>query len=300
MHKKYSSYIQFLANEYNVLYLTKENQAFYNTIAPYFKSANEIDLNEDILTKISSLLSKNNINVVLIDTKNEETLANEFLKQIKAYDSEILTMLIFDPKDFEKLSQTIAIADTIVYHPVAEDLFYKKLFTILSAPYTIKSIGRREIILKQDSVKEDATDKFFDTYEGSSLFIADELSDMATRLNSGELSYELFNQIAEKLDEVADIFSKTQYTSSVTPTYKELASFLRNIQLEELQANNLQAFDYLSEIISDVSVYLLDMFVDRIFRDVYVFKDSLRNNVDFMKAKLYGYEDEDNGELDFF
>lgn len=300
MHKNYSSYIQFLANEYNVLYLTKENQKLYDAIAPYFNSANKIDLNEDILAKISSLLSKNNINIVLIDAKNEKTLANRFFEQIKAYDSEILTMLIFDPKHFEILSQTISMTDAIVYHPVTEELFYKKLFTLLSVPYAIKSIGRRDIMLKQSTITEDSTDKFFDTYEGSSLFIADELTDMVAQLNYGELSYELLNQIAEKLDEVADIFSKTENTSAVTPTYKELASFLRNIQLEELQAKNLRAFDYLSEIISDVSVYLLDMFVDRIFRDVHIFKDSLQNNVDFMKVKLYGNEDEENGELDFF
>jgi len=45
----------------------------------------------------------------------------------------------------------------------------------------------------------------------------------------------------------------------------------------------------------------MDMFVDRIFRDVYLFKDSLDNNMKFMKSKLEGKsEDEDESELEFF
>ncbi len=44
----------------------------------------------------------------------------------------------------------------------------------------------------------------------------------------------------------------------------------------------------------------MEMFVDRIFRDVYVFQDSMQSNIEFMENKLKGKEDEDEGELDFF
>ena len=45
----------------------------------------------------------------------------------------------------------------------------------------------------------------------------------------------------------------------------------------------------------------MDMFVDRIFKDVYVFKHSLKNNIEFMQNKLKGRsEDEDESELEFF
>ncbi|WP_457749553.1 hypothetical protein [Sulfurimonas sp.] len=300
MSKDYSAYIQFLAVQYNVLYLGDENKELYEKINPYFKNAHEIDLNETILAKLVNILNKYDINVVIINAKDKETLANQFFEEIRKYDSEILTMLLFDPKHYEKLAQTISFVDTIVCYPIIEQLFYKRLFSILSFPYAIKSIGRREIVLKQHIVTEDSIDKFFDTYEGSSLFIADELTQIVTQLNAGELSHELFNQIAQILDDVANIFSKSQETISITPVYQELASYLRSIKLEEIQPEHLKAFDFLSEILSDVSVYLLDMFVDRIFKDVYIFEHSLENNIIFMKGQLEGKDDEDNSELDFF
>jgi len=131
--------------------------------------------------------------------------------------------------------------------------------------------------------------------------LADDLMDIVKNLNDGNLSHQFFANIADKLDEVATIFSKAEQTQSVTPIYENIASYLRNMRLEEIEPQNLSAFNYLSEILSDVSIYLMDMFVDRIFKDVYLFKDSLDNNMKFMKSKLEGKsEDEDYSELEFF
>ncbi|ADN09023.1 hypothetical protein Saut_0974 [Sulfurimonas autotrophica DSM 16294] len=301
MHKDYSAYIQFLAADYNILYIGKENENLIDKISSYFKTLSKITMNENMLNKIATTLSKRDINVVVIDAKENETLANQFFQRIHEYDSDIITILLFDSKQYEKLSETIYFVDAVIFYPIIEQLFYKKLFSVLSTPYAIKSIGRREIAIKQDVVKENSIDKFFDTYEGSSLFIADDLTDIVMRLNAGELSQELFSQIAEKLDDVANIFSKSSQTISITPIYQELASYLRNIKIQEIKPEHLKAFDYLSEILSDVSVYLLDMFVDRIFKDVYIFEHSLENNIIFMKSQLEGKEDdEDNSELEFF
>ena len=301
MKKEYKTYIQFLAAEYNVLYLGDEIHELYTQIEPYFNTTLKMDLNESVFPKLSSFLNKQQINIVIINAKEKPSLADKFFQQVKAYDDEILTLLLFDPKEYEKLAQTIALVDTIVCYPIMQELFYKRLFSILSTPYAIKSIGRREIVLKQQTnVSQDSIEKFFDTYEGSSLFIADELAEMVTQLNSGELSKELFEQIAQKIDEVADIFAQSQETKAVTPVYHELAAYLRNLQLGSIQPEQLKAFTYLAEILSDVSVYLLDMFVDRIFKDVYIFEHSLQNNIIFMKNSLEGKEDEDESELDFF
>jgi len=301
MHKDYSAYIHFLAAEYNILYLGKENQELYEKIALYFRTANEIDLNETILTKLSTILNKYDINLVVIDAQGKEDLANRFFQQIKEHDSEILTILLFDPKKFEKLEQTISFVDMIVFYPIVEQLFYKRLFSVLSSEYAIRSIGKREVVLKQKIVKEDSIDKLFDTYEGSSLFISDELSDMVAQINAGEFTKELFEEVAKKLDEIASIFSKSPETASVTHIYQELSSYLRKIKLEDIQPQQLKAFDYLSEILNDVSVYLLNMFVDRVFKDVYLFEHSLENNIIFFKSSLEGKEDdEDNSKLDFF
>jgi len=301
MNKNYGKYLQFLASEYNILYVGRDSEEIYDTVSGYFLSASKVDVNEEILGKINTILTKRHINIVVFDVKDNNPLVAEFLKAIQSFDSEMMTLLMFEPKEYKKLFDVVPKVDITISYPIDKEVFEKKLFTLLSRSYALNSIGRREITLKQERVTEDSIDEFFDTYEGSALFLADDLMDIVKNLNDGNLSHLFFVNIADRLDEVATIFAKAEQIKSAAPVYENLASYLRNIELEEIAPQNLSALNYLSEILSDVSVYLMDMFVDRIFRDVCLFKDSLDNNMEFMKSKLEGKsEDEDESELEFF
>ena len=301
MSKDYSNYLQFLASEYNILYIGKNSKIIYDSISGYFASSSKIDLNEEMLEKIHSVLTKNHINIVIFDVQENNPLVNDFFQAVKAFNDEVMTLLIFEPKEYTTLFEIVPFVDINVTYPIEQKLFHKKLFTLLSRPYTLNSIGRREIILKQENVTEDSTEKFFDTYEGSALFLADELMDIVKNLNDGNLSHQFFINIAKRLDAVGDIFSKEKQMNSVVTIYKNLASYLRSLDLENIEPINLSGFTYLSEILSDVSIYLMDMFVDRIFKDVYVFEHSLQNNIEFMENTFAGKnEDEDESELEFF
>jgi len=172
---------------------------------------------------------------------------------------------------------------------------------VLSRTYAINSIGRRDILLKQkDTKKEDELANFFDTYEGSALFLADDLMEIVENLNSGNLTHQFLLHIAGKLDEVANIFAASLQTKHVAPIYEDLASYLRKLKLSDIKVEYLNGFSYLSNILSDVSVYLMDMFVDRIFKDVHVFEHSLKSNIEFMQNRLEGRDEFEGGELDFF
>jgi len=299
MGRDYSNYLQFLALEHNILYIGKDSHAIYNSISDYFASASKIDINQEILEKLNAILTKRHIDIVVFDVKDNNPLIIEFFHTIKKFNDEIMTMLLFEPKEYHKLFDMVPFVDINVSYPISTKMFEKKLFTLLSRSYALNSIGRREIILKQKCVTEDSIDKFFDTYEGSALFLADDLMEIVKNLNDGNLSYQFFINIAHKLDEVADIFSKTQQTQSVTPIYEDLASYLKTLDLETIEPKNLSAFTYLADILSDVSVYLMDMFVDRIFKDVFIFEHSLKSNIEFMKSHLNG-EQESEGKIDFF
>ncbi len=299
--KDYSNYLQFLAAEYNVLYIGKDSEEIYDETSAYFMTASKVDINQKILEKIVSILTKRHINIVVIDVQDNNELAVEFYKAIKKFDDEMIIMLMFNPKEYKKLFEIVPLVDATVSYPINRDIFHKRLFTVLSRVYAMNSIGRRDIMLRQVNViAEDSIDKFFDTYEGSSLFIADDLMDMVNDLNAGNLTHQFFVNIADQLDKIADIFSKAEQTNSVSPIYEELASYLREMDLSKIKPENLQGFTYLSEILSDVSVYLMDMFVDRIFKDVYIFEHSLESNIEFMKDKLESRNSDDAGDLEFF
>jgi len=301
MSKDYSKYLQFLAAEYNILYVGKSSEKIYDEISSYFLSSSKVDINSEILSKINSILTKRHINIVIIDVADNNPLAVDFYYGIKAFNDEMLVMLMFNPKEYKKLFEIVPQVDTTVSYPIDKDTFYKRLFTVLSRAYAVNSIGRRDITLKQENVTEEPMDNFFDTYEGSALFIADDLMEMVQALNAGNLTHPFFVNIANKVDDVAEIFAKTEQTKSVTPIYEELALYVKELDLQAIKPENLKGFTYLSEILSDVSVYLMDMFVDRIFKDVYVFEYSLKNNIEFMKSTLSGHcEDSDEGEVDFF
>jgi len=301
MNKDYGNYLQFLASEYNVLYIGKDSKEIYDETSSYFLSSSKVDMNVKILDKMDSILSKRHIDIVIFDVEDDNSLVEDFFQAIKAFNDEIMTLLIFEPKGSEKLFSVLPLIDVLVLHPIDNDIFQKKLFTLLSRSYALNSIGRREIILKHQNVTEDSIEKFFDTYEGSALFLADDLVEIVKNLNDGNISHQFFLNIANRLDEIANIFAKAKQTNSVTHIYEHLASFLRDLDLEKIEPKNLTGFTYLSEILNDVSFYLLDMFVDRIFRDVYVFEHSLKNNIEFMENRLSGNtQDEDKSELEFF
>lgn len=301
MRKDYGKYLQFLASRYNILYIGRDSLKIYDEISSYFASASKIGINREILQKIDMVLTKRHIDVVVFDVQDNNPLIIDFFLAVKKFNEEIMTLLMFEPKEYKKLFDIVPFVDSNVSYPIDRAIFEKKLFTLLSSSYALNSIGRREIILKQQNVTEDSIEKFFDTYEGSALFLADELMEIVKNLNDGNLSYQFIMNIAQNIDEVADIFSNAKEMVSLSSIYEDLASYLRDIKLEAIAPQNLFGFTYLSKILSDVSVYLMDMFVDRIFKDVYIFEDSLKNNIEFMKNRLEGKsEDKDKSELEFF
>ncbi len=301
MSKDYSKYLRVLAAEHNILYIGKDSEEVYDKTSSYFKTSSKIDINEKMLEKITSTLIKRHITVVVIDVQNNNELSVDFYKKIRAFNEEIPILLMFNPKEYRKLFEIVPLVDATVSYPIDRDIFHKKLFTVLSQIYTINSIGQREIVLQEKNTIEEVSsiDIFFDKYEGSSLFIADDLKDIVDALNAGNLTHPFLSNIAQRLDDVAEIFSKAEQTRSVTPIYEDLASYLRGLDLEKIEPQNLKGFSYLTDILNDVSAYLMNMFVDRIFKDVQLFEYSLQDNIKFMKNQLQGSENSE-GEVDFF
>ncbi len=300
MSKKYNYYIKFLAIKNNILYISKNKHKIFDLIESYFLTASYVDLNRNILNTINLTLTKRSINFVIIDVEDNDELAIEFYKAIRTYNDEVPIMLMFNPKKYQKLFDIIPNVDMTISYPINNDIFFKRLFTLLSISHISSLIGKRELTPNRETKRENPLDAFLDTYEGSALFISDILQSRIKSLNSGELTAELLEEMAENIEAIADIFSKTSQTESVEPIFLDLANYLENIKLENISVESLKGFDYLSEILDEISKYLIDMFVERIFNDVYVFEHSLQNNIIFMKNKLDNKIEEDKDDLEFF
>jgi len=155
-------------------------------------------------------------------------------------------------------------------------------------------------IISGSSKVNDKLDEFFDTYEGQLIFIVDELVEYNDRLKAGELSNEMLKDVASRVQTLADIFSKEEQISDAVDVFNDFSKYLNKLDLSQIDSSLLHAFDYLCALIDDINTYMMEMFVDRVFRDVYVFQHSFENNLLFMKDAISLDDISNDGDLEFF
>jgi hypothetical protein len=147
------------------------------------------------------------------------------------------------------------------------------------------------------------SEEFLDTYEGEVLFLSQDLEEIVEQMQSDDFSQETLEILQQKLDDVSDVFLSSTYTQHVSPIFKELAEYVAHIEVEDFSKFS-DAKNYLCEIVSDVNTYINFYFVERTFSDVYLFQDSLKNSIEFLKraysCDLGECEEDDGSELDFF
>jgi len=80
-----------------------------------------------------------------------------------------------------------------------------------------------------------------------------------------------------------------------------LSIYLKELDISKIKPRSLYAFDYICELLDDTNSYIMDMFVDRVFKDTYIVKHSLENNIEYVKNILASQEEEeDDSDLEFF
>lgn len=298
--KQHSHYLPFLAQKYNVILLSNKHYEAYDDAKTFFNCGIQRNILDAELENINIALMSNKIDIVLLDTTEDAIQARRFYDAIKSYNNRIVIMSIINLEMNKDVIDLIRLSDLTLFDTFSYEELKGKMVQILSVFYTINSIGRREVSLKSGSSDVTMLGDFLDFYQGSSLFIVDELIELNQRLKSGELSKELLIEIGEKIMGIAEIFSKHKLFLKVAPIFKGLGTFLKSIDFSTIQPRGLKAFDYLSDIIDDLNKNMMDIFVDRIFQDVQIFIDSLQNNIEFMEKNLFLKEEGDTSELDFF
>lgn len=147
------------------------------------------------------------------------------------------------------------------------------------------------------------TEEFLDTYEGEVMFLSQDLEEIVKDIQDKNASQETLMLLQQKLDDVSAVFLSSTYTQHVAPLFKEFGEYITLIEYDDFMKYD-DAISYLCEIILDINTYINFYFIDRIFSDVYLFQDSLKNSFDFLK-RTYDTDkgekvEEDGSELDFF
>ena len=300
--KNHSHYLKFLAQGYNTLLVSSNHYSSYTEATEFFDLSIQRTMSSEELDNLSISLMNNHIDIVILDFTKDEELAVSFYEKIKEYESRIVVIAILSQTSTNSIYKLIDEFDSILLEDFDIFQLKDKLFTQLSLFYTIKSVGRRD--LKIDSGSSEigvSLEEFFDMYEGSSLFIVDQLMLLNKSLKSGTLNPELIENISQKLLEISDNFSKNSEISDLSPIFKDFSEYLKDLDFTTIKPQSLHAFDYVCAIIDDTNTYIMDMFVDRVFKDTYIVKDSLENNIKYMKNSLESVDaNEDESEMEFF
>jgi len=290
--------LQFVMHDKNLLLLSDNEFNDFNSIFEIFKTFVINEINPHNINHTSAILMQENTDVVIINCNQDKDTTIKIIEEIRNHDEKIPIVIILPSHDFEKNIDTINYADFVLVDPFTNSDLSKKLYNSLNDTCSIKTTIKTE---SEKGENSEDVEVFLDTFEGEILFLNEELIEYVRQIENGELSHELLSEISAKMKEVSVVFSRHNYTKKVSPIFTNLASYLELLDIQKIEIENLEGFVFLARIIDDIQNYLFEYFVSRIFVDVYVFEDSLKNSIQFMQDRLKTSDtSHDDSELNFF
>jgi len=212
------------------------------------------------------------------------------------------SIVLIEPNIYSSLADYINNIFSLSILPISEELFIDNLYNVLSIEETNRTIKTKEKVInkyKGDDANNNISE-FFDKYHGTIMFLNDDLNDNCNRLKDLEISKELFTDISTNILKLNNILKHNKSFNKLSLTFNQLSNFLVTLDLESIRPENYNAFDYLSTIVEDITIYLDELFVYKLFKDVHVFEDSLENNIKFFEDSLNNTVDEEDDNLEFF
>lgn len=288
--------ITLLSPDAKALVLGKVEDDLKKITEKNFRTLEFFDITKESLDILNSnLYEQFDVVIVSLDKKRFE-----LLKQSAGFYENFIYIL--DDNIYEEFKAYVNSAYSILLKPYDEDVLLFKIFGLLAISETDTLLKTKEKIIsryKGDSVNSEI-DLFLDQYSGSIMFINDDLNEGLERLKDLEVSKEVFSKVSVNLMQLSNIFLKNKNLNQLSTLFKEFSQFLDALDFEAIEPSRFEAFDYLTTIIDDTILYIDELFIYRLFKDVKVFQDSMENNIGFFEAKLLGKDQSNDDNLEFF
>jgi len=297
MTSKSLSTIASLTQNSSILIIGTISASLNMSIDKYFFKKEYLEFNQETIDILNKNLYKQYDVILFSFDQDKFKLFQNTINHFPAY-----SMLLIEDKLFNSLGSYINSITSLAILPITEELFIHKIFNILCIRETNYLLKSKEKIInkhKQHETTNNIND-FLDKYSGSIIFLNDDLNDYFTRLKELEISSELFKEISSNILQLGNIFKQNENFLHLSMIIINLADVLSTVDLESVDPSSYNAFDYLTSIIEDITIYLDELFIYRLFKDVKLFEDSLSNNIKFFKDTLIATVDEDDDNLEFF
>ncbi len=295
--KKYFSYA---VRDKNLLIYSNLSFKKNESVLTSFKTHTHVNISSVSIDDLKNHILTKDIDVLLIDLNENSSQVYDILSSMSSTNKKVHVILYIKLNCKNLHPPLVNICEGVLAEPFDDDVLMYKLFTSLSFDNAINSVANAQnSIVNIQNESCNMIDNYLDTYEGEILFLSEALKEYVARLDSGELSQELIDSISIDMDKVSKVFSHHFYTKEVSPIFRDFFVYLNKLDLKSIDLKNIEGFDYLARVIEDINSYLIEYFVDRVFSDIHVFKDSLYNSIKFMENRLDSVSDT-SSELEFF
>lgn len=297
MITKISNKISLLSSSSKLLFIGKLDDSLVEIIDKYFDHKEYIDLNYDTLDMLTESFFEQFDIVVFSFEKEEFQSFNKEFNQIPKKSICIISDEIY--LDFKNYLNSV---NSVLLNPVKEEAFLEKIYMLLSVNETEKTLKTKEKVInkyKNENINDDI-DIFLDKYSGEIMFINENLNESLESLNNLDMSKEVFSDISLDLIKLSNVMKKNINLIHLSDLFLEFSQFLDSIDIKNIEPTRYSAFDYLTNIVEDLTLYIDELFIYRLFKDVKIFEDSMSNNISYFETKLYGINNEDNDNLEFF
>jgi hypothetical protein len=297
MHIKLSTKLNLLTKNSTILIVGELNKRLSSIVEQHFKHKEHINFTEQSMEILNaSFVAKFDITLFILNKNNFE-----ILKEIDIIKSHNIIYLI-DDNIYESFRPYINHSFATIVSPVDDDIILEKFYTLL-ATYEVNNLlkTKEKIVNKyKDETINDDIEPFLDTHSGNIMFINDDLNEQLQKLQNLEISKEIFSNISISLLKLHNILKQNSNLIHLSNLFLEFSQFLDSLDFENIQPEKFSAFDYLTTIIEDITIYIDELFVYKIFKDVKLFEDSMASNMEYFEAKLLGNDNTNDDNLEFF
>ena len=290
--------INFLTSDSTILVIGELENNLRQVIENTFKKKEYYDFTGNSFEILNNNLYERFDIIIFIFNVNSYKYFEE--NMIKVPDNSIF---IIDENLYEKVKQNINLLYSLLINPISDEILLNKIYGLLSIKETTNLLKTKEKIFNkyQNNSENKHIDEFLEVHSGSIIFINDDLNEKLDSLNNLEISQELFSQIALSLTQLSNILKEEDNLKYLASLFADFALFLDELNLKSIKPSNYEAFDYLTKIIEDITLYLNELFVYKLFKDTKIIEDSLKNNIEYLKNELQKENDtKDSNNLEFF
>ncbi len=149
--------------------------------------------------------------------------------------------------------------------------------------------------------KDEKLEVFLNSYKDEIASSVTKIEALSQQIKDNKMSKTTLLDISKELSKVATIFQKSDALRNVSQVIVALEKFLDVVNLTFSPQTPPKSLGYLANILDDFSQNLVDMFIESLYSDVYIFEDSLISNITYMTNALLGKEEvEGESELELF